>query len=192
MPCRVFHTTQARIILESDSMRRSLLMLLLIASPTVSTVVGQNDINVKYDKFGDETIIRTNEIILYSNRKPEEGVTLSAEGRYSGQIPQTPSAVALSLTYRGTGKLGVTLPLHFLLDGARLSHDDMSTDSSVFEGHRNTVVEIISAGMRFNQMERIANAKVVEGRAGAFEFKLTSAQLDILRHFIKTLKTGKA
>lgn len=139
------------------------------------------EVEVKYDRFKDSTLISIEPIPLFGTER--NGLELSVVYGFSGQTPPATKTLIgfqfFSMSDRQ--KFALDRELIFLVDGERVRVGAMSLDTAtVING---VVFEAMHIGMSYSTFSKLANGKKVEGQVGATEFELKTEHLKSLREF---------
>lgn len=141
-------------------------------------LLSPSDVTYKFDRFRDTT-----SVVLTTN--VTEALRLQLLYAYAGQTPPRKIADLVAL-FSATSKSWQYLnysSLILLVDGKPM---ELPTDhdGTVGSGY---VLEQISAPLTAKQVKALAVARVVEGRLGITEFKLSDEQLAAVRAYVDSL-----
>ncbi len=139
------------------------------------------DVNDKYDRFKDVTIVSTSKMLVRGNKR---SIRAYAEYSFAGKTQKKPEKVSLYFYASAARPLfrEDSLELNFLVDDKRISFGEMKLADE--EKTKTTTKQTVVFTMPYETFEQIANGKKVEFQIGTLEYKLTDVHLEAFRKLL--------
>lgn len=141
----------------------------------------ETDVNDKYDRFKDVTVISTTKMLVRGNKR---SIRTYAEYSFAGKTQKKPEKVSLYFYASAARPLfrEDNLELNFLVDDKRISLGEMKLADE--EKTKTTTKQTVVFTMPYETFEQIANGKKVEFQIGTLEYKLTDIHLEAFRKLL--------
>jgi hypothetical protein len=144
------------------------------------------EIEIKYDRFKDRTIVQTDPKKTGIGTKLQPA--LSLVGFYSGQTPSIPNACLLGFVLTNPSWAYLRChSLYCLADGNPIELPSSKHRGDVGRGY---VIEQVSVWISFSIIEQLSKSEKVEFKLCNTEFTLTKNQMQDLRTFVEAF-TGR-
>ena len=139
------------------------------------------DVNDKYDRFKDITIVSTSRILLRSNKR---SIRTYAEYNFKGKTQKKPERVTLYFYASAARPLfrEDDLGLNFLVDDKRVPLGQLRLADE--EKTKTATIQTVSISLPYETFAQIANGKKVEFQIGTLEYKLTDVHLEAFRKLL--------
>jgi hypothetical protein len=139
------------------------------------------DVNDKYDRFKDVTIINTSKMLV---RGTKRSIRTYAEYSFAGKTQKTPEKVTLYFYASAARPLfrEDDLELNFLVDDKRIPLGQLRLADE--EKTKTATKQTVSISLPYETFAQIANAKKVEFQIGTLEYKLTVVHLEAFRKLL--------
>lgn len=145
------------------------------------------DINDKYDRFKDITLVSTSKMLVRGNKR---SIRTYAEYNFAGKTQKKPDKVTLYFYASAARPLfrEDDLELNFLVDGKRVPLGELRLADE--EKTKTATKQTIIVTMPYETFAQIANGKKVEFQIGTLEYKLTDIHLEAFKKLL-TYKVGE-